>query len=98
MSEYQGCDNCKYNGKTKSELPCIECSHNAIDHWKPMTNADRIRGMDVTELAKFLPIVSSLCCRPSIKCMEATINRGECSKSEECYSKWLQAEVEGESE
>ena len=52
MSKYTGCDKCKNASKTKSELPCIECTHNATDHFKPMTNADRIRNMTDEELAR----------------------------------------------
>ena len=54
MAEYQGCDNCRYVNRTKDEFPCFECTHNALDHWKPMTNAGRIRNMTDEELAEFL--------------------------------------------
>ena len=55
MAEYQGCDNCSNQGKSMFDYPCFECTHNrATDHWKPITNADRIRNMSDEELAEFL--------------------------------------------
>lgn len=54
MREYEGCDKCKAVGKDRTEFPCSRCIHNAIDHYKPMTNADRIRNMTDDELAIFI--------------------------------------------
>lgn len=55
MAEYQGCDNCGNQGKSMFDYPCFECTHNrATDHWKPMSNADRIRNMSDEELAIFI--------------------------------------------
>ena len=91
MSEYQGCDNCKYAYKTSSELPCIECTHNATDHYKPMTNADRIRNMTDEELADFF--------RHYISCAFCDVRTDTCGDDDckDLMLKWLQAEVkEGE--
>ena len=95
MSEYQGCDNCRYTNRTKDEFPCFDCTHNAIDRWKPMTNADRIRNMTDEELAEFLVYTQS-----TIKnCM---IGIEECKHEntdkdcKDCFLEWLQAEVEDE--
>lgn len=52
--EFEGCDKCQHNGKGLKEYPCNTCIYNAIDHYKPMTNADRIRNMTDEELAEFL--------------------------------------------
>lgn len=49
------CSICKFQNKSKLELPCLECTSNrAVDYFKPMTNADRIRNMTDDELAKLL--------------------------------------------
>ena len=59
MSEYQGCHKCKYGNKQPTDYPCLECEHNrAIDHYEPMTNADRIRNMTDEELAQYIYGVS----------------------------------------
>ena len=71
----------------------MECTHNAIDQWKPMTNADKIRNMDVVELAKFLVKVNSTiqdCMVLDCKCED---DDKECG---DCFLEWLQAEVKGE--
>ena len=79
MAEYQGCDNCKYVYKTKSELPCMECTHNAVDHIQPKTNADVIRNMNDEELAEFLVEVVK----------DAVFHSEEYQE----WLEWLQAEV-----
>lgn len=55
-SEYTGCNNCKHTNVDAREYPCNECKHAIVtfDHYKPMTNADRIRNMSDEELAEFL--------------------------------------------
>ena len=83
-----GCSRCKFQNKSKLELPCLECTQNrATDHWKPMTNADRIRNMSDEELAKFICKISL--CKP-LYCPAYR----ECMESNGCMLKWLQAEVE----
>ncbi|MBQ8803460.1 MAG: hypothetical protein IJZ53_07505 [Tyzzerella sp.] len=95
MSDYQGCNTCKHTNVDAREYPCNECKHAVatLDHFEPMTNADRIRNMTDEELADILLIVSNFLCNPSNECIEAIANRGECLKSKECALKWLQAKV-----
>ena len=90
---YTGCDNCKYDSKRTDEYPCNECIHGASvkEHYKPMTNADRIRNMNDEELAEFLVKVNSTiqnCMIVDCKC-EGVPNR-DCK---DCFLEWLQAEV-----
>ena len=48
------CNSCKYWDKGLNEYPCNKCIHNAIEHFKPMTNFDRIKAMSVETLADFI--------------------------------------------
>lgn len=48
------CNSCKHWDKELDEYPCSKCVHNALDHYKPMTNFDRIKKMSVDELAEFI--------------------------------------------
>ena len=48
------CESCKYWDKRISEYPCSKCVHNSINHYKPMTNFERIRKMSVEKLADFI--------------------------------------------
>ena len=43
MAEFTGCDRCKYTSKGENEYPCNNCIHNAVDHYEPQSNADKIR-------------------------------------------------------
>ena len=53
------CGICKFQNKSKLELPCLECTSNrAVDYFKPMTNADRIRNFSDEELAEWLHNIS----------------------------------------
>ena len=59
MGEYQGCDICKHQKKSKREKPCLECTKNrAINNFEPMTNADAIRNFSDEELAEWLHNIS----------------------------------------
>ena len=91
------CGICKFQNKSKLELPCLECTSNrAIDYFKPMTNADRIRNMTDEELVEFLVKVN---CSYSEPCMTGetdckwedypTHDKG----CKNCFLEWLQAEV-----
>ena len=93
MAEYQGCDNCKYVYKTKSELPCMECTHNAVDHYTPMTNADRIRNMTYKELAEFLVRVNGAYAKDCMVGIESC--KYDCTDKDcvDCFLEWLQADV-----
>ena len=89
-----GCSRCKFQNKSKLELPCLECIQNrAIDYFKPMSNADRIRNMTDEELAEFLVFTQS-----TIK--ECMIGVADCKHEntgkdcKDCFLEWLQAEVE----
>ena len=48
------CGICQHTNKQVDEYPCNKCVHNALDHFKPMTNFDRIKNMSVEELAEFI--------------------------------------------
>lgn len=48
------CDSCKYWDKELDEHPCNKCIRNAIEHYKPMTNFERIKAMSVEKLADFI--------------------------------------------
>ena len=92
--EHDGCKGCKYENCSMESKECLGCKQNAVDRYSRMTQADRIRSMDIEELAEFLPIVSDFMCKPTDKCLENIFNRGECEKTKECALKWLQSEVE----
>lgn len=99
--EYEGCDKCQYSGKGLTEYPCNTCVHNAIDHYKPMTNADAIRNMTDEELAKF--IRATKCCSqygadcgyPSCHSMNGKLCNGIKENTDEEILDWLKAEREG---
>lgn len=96
---YTGCDNCKYDSKMTDEYPCNECVHGASvkEHFKPMTNADRIRNMSDEELAEFI-VMYEVCSR----CDYSDKTNDRCTLENPCvYNlaiamslKWLQSEVE----
>jgi hypothetical protein len=48
------CDSCKYWDKELDEYPCNKCIHNAVEHYKPMTNFEKIKGMSIEQLAEFI--------------------------------------------
>lgn len=48
------CDSCKHRDKGLEDYPCNKCVHNAIEHYTPMSNFDRIKAMSLEELAAFL--------------------------------------------
>ena len=96
MAEYQGCDVCKHQNRSKREKPCLECTKNrAINNFEPMTNADRIRNMTDEELAEFLVFTQS-----TIK--ECMIGVADCKHEntdkdcKDCFLEWLQAEAESD--
>lgn len=92
--EHDGCKGCKNEHCSADSQECQGCKQNAVDKYTRMTQFDRIRSMDIEELAEFLPIVSDFMCKPTDKCLENIFNRGECEKTKECALKWLQSEVE----
>lgn len=92
------CSRCKFQRRSNLELPCLECTGNrAIDYFKPMTNADRIRNMSDEELAEFLEGFTI--------CDHCEYYKNErCTLDNPCVhgfaqamaQKWLQAEVDGD--
>lgn len=104
------CKNCNnlYNLSNKDDVivgkwcpkindsPHLDMERNC-EHYKAMTNADRIRSMTDEELAEFLPIASNFICQPTEECIRNTVTNhcGECERTEECAMKWLKAESEG---
>ena len=87
-SEYTGCNNCKHTNVDARDYPCNECKNAIItfDHYKPMTNADRIRNMSDEELAELIHTNNFICA----EMQENTKCQIECKK---CLLQWLQAEV-----
>lgn len=100
MSEFESCMKCKHTNKTENDYPCNQCKHciDVKDHYKPMTNADRIRNMTDEELAEFLSktVDDIVSCDG---CDEPINEYGSCSGNcKNPYLKWLQAEAKGDSE
>lgn len=48
------CNECKYWKRGLDEYPCNKCIHNALDMSEPLTNFDKIKAMDIDELADFI--------------------------------------------
>ena len=44
-----GCDGCKYYEDTSLTNPCSECSRGHVDHYKPLSDPDRIEVGDIVE-------------------------------------------------
>lgn len=54
MAGFESCNKCKFDSKSAHEFPCCDCIHNAREHFKPKSNADRIRSFSDREMAEFL--------------------------------------------
>ena len=52
--EHDGCKLCKYENCSMESKECMGCKQNAVDKYKRMTQADRIRSFSDEELADFL--------------------------------------------
>ena len=92
MSQFKGCETCRYDGKEPNEYPCNNCIHGAEEYYEPKTNANRIREMSDEELAKFLEKVESCGYKDS---SITTFENGQYMDMLE----WLQTEVkEGNSD
>ena len=85
MYEFESCDKCKFSIKAPTEEPCSNCVHNAMDNFKPKSNADRIREMSDEELAEFLIDHHRYPCEYCIGC------HVECHEG---LAEWLKSEVE----
>ena len=68
---------------------CPQCTHNAIDHFKPMTNFERIKAMSVEKLADFICDIYA-----SNEHREIRVN-GKWMHPED-VEEWLEREVEDE--
>ena len=84
--EHDGCKGCKYEHCSPESKECQGCKQNAVDKYKRMTQADRIRSMSDEELAEFLYKVKS----------DYQWADHEFPSEEECeeWVEWLQSEVE----
>lgn len=91
--EHDGCKLCKYENCSLKSKECMGCKQNAVDKYKRMTQADRIRSMSDEELAELLDSVDNGGIRAlyiDYPCYECT-QKTEC---EDCFKEWLQSEVE----
>ena len=95
MKEFESCDKCQHSGKGLTEYPCNTCVHNAIDHYKPMTNADAIRNMTDEELADFLNCIHE---QDEDTILIPNGNKYEAYHSDDEILEWLQSKVEGVTE
>ena len=87
------CETCKYTNEDGNGTHCRGCIHNAEDHYKPITNADRIRNMTDEELYKFLRYFG-VCRICKHRKDEGCDNRGCTQEEVDGFLKeWLQAEV-----
>lgn len=98
---YTGCDKCKYDSKRTDEYQCNECIHGASlkEHYKPMTNAERIRNMSDEELATFIKcarcdVLYGNTCEQQPYC-EGMLGKtcNEVERIDKGLLAWLQAEV-----
>ena len=90
--EHDGCKLCKYENCSMESKECMGCKQNAVDKYKRMTQADRIRAMSDEELAEFI--------RELNECCLAGAGMVDCSNNTDCIDckcivlEWLQSEVE----
>ena len=90
--EHDGCKLCKYENCSMESKECMGCKQNAVDKYKRMTQADRIRSFSDEELADFI--------RELNECCLAEAGMVDCSNNEDCIDckgvvlEWLQSEVE----
>lgn len=99
MSEFQGCNTCKHTNVDAREYPCNECKHAVatLDHYKPMTFADKIRSNDDMHMSVQIAgcIVSFLVRNQIIKGTEAD-HKELISKIADDTLEWLQTEIKEE--
>ena len=92
--EHDGCKLCKYENCSMESKECIGCKQNAVDKYKRMTQADRIRAMSDDELAELLDSVDN----GGIRALDVDYPCDECTQKtecEDCFKEWLQKDVEG---
>lgn len=90
MTDYEKkCLTCKHNYKTYGDTPRCNCMCENHDMYEPLTNYDRIKAMNVEEMAEFLAVPcecnvdperdgyiecgNALCIARLIKWLESTI-------------------------
>ena len=91
--EHDGCKGCKYENCSPESKECMGCKQNAVDKYKRMTQADRIRSMSDEELAELLDSVDN----GGIRALDVDYPCDECTQKtecEDCFKEWLQSEVE----
>ena len=87
--EHDGCKLCKYEKCSMESKECMGCKQNAVDKYKRMTQADRIRSMSDEELAKF--IHEPFCDNRTHE--ECTFSY--CGDCYQCSLDWLRQPAEG---
>ena len=89
--EHDGCKLCKYENCSPESKECVGCKQNAVDKYKRMTQADRIRAFSDEELADFIEQVST----DSMETISfGTKEYEEIWEHKETALQWLQSEVE----
>lgn len=82
------CEKCKHMDVSGKKYPCSECDSIANDLFEPKkkTNADRIRSMNIEDLAEFLK---------NVKADYQWVNPDYPSEDDSgAWVEWLQSEVE----
>ena len=90
--EHDGCKLCKYENCSMESKECMGCKQNAVDKYKRMTQADRIRSMSDEELAEFIRELNE-CCLAGAGMVDCS-NHTDCIDCKGVVLKWLQKEVE----
>ena len=89
--EHDGCKGCKYEQCEDDSKYCNGCKQNAVDKYKRMTQADRIRSFSDEELAEFIEQIST----DSMDTFSfGTKEYEEIWEHKETALQWLQSEVE----
>lgn len=98
MVDHDGCVGCKYEYFTDTSGYCKCCKQNAVDKYRRMTNADKIKRMDIDELAEFLMKIS---CTNSPSCMMIDEDckyfpdvPNDINGCKDCFKEWLESEEE----
>ena len=84
MAEFESCSKCKFDGKSTHDFPCNECVHNAREHFRPKSNADKIRAMSDEELAEWITKVTN------------DAQRDARTKCDYQWGEWLKSEAKEE--
>ena len=90
MAEFESCSKCKFDGKSTHDFPCNECVHNAREHFRPKSNADKIRAMSDEELADFLTDHHNYPCKYCVHCWKDSENDVGCKRA---LMRWLKSEA-----